>query len=89
MATCILHHFHFIPTFEFDAQLGEGLLHTLTLPLPHEAIVNVNRYNLVLVQSFVEESCAHGGVHSATQQHLRTPSEANTTSNVDVYFMLT
>lgn len=48
-----------VPTFEFDAQLGERLLHTLTLPLPHETIVDVNGYHLVLVESFVEQSCAN------------------------------
>lgn len=58
-------------TFEFDAQLGEGLLHTLTLPLPHEAVVDVNCYHLVLVQSLVEEGCANGWVHPTTQQHLK------------------
>lgn len=65
----------FVSTFEFDAQFGEGLLHTLTLPLPHEAIVNVNCDHLILVQSFVEEGCANCRIHAATQQHLRISSE--------------
>lgn len=47
------------PTFEFDAQFGEGLLHALALSLPHEAVVDVNCYHLVLVQSFIEEGCAN------------------------------
>lgn len=51
-------HLYFIPTFDFDSQLGEGLLHTLTLSFPHEAVVNVNCNYLVLVQSFVKQSCA-------------------------------
>lgn len=58
-------------TFEFDAQLGERLLHTLALPLPHEAVVDVHGDHLLLVQGLVEEGRAHRGVHAAAQQHLR------------------
>lgn len=64
-----------LPTFEFDAQLGEGLLHTLTFPLPHEAVVDMNSYHLVLVKGFVEEGCANCGVNSTTQQHLETSTK--------------
>lgn len=58
-------------TFEFDAQLGQRLLHTLTLSLPHEAVVDVHGDDLLLVQRFVEERRAHRGVHAAAQQHLQ------------------
>lgn len=58
-------------TFKFDAQLGERLLHTLALPLPHEAVVDVHGDHLLLVQGLVEEGRAHCRVHAAAQQHLR------------------
>lgn len=61
----------FSSTFEFDAQLSEGLLHALTLLLPHEAVVDVNSDHLLRVQSLVQQGCAHCRVHPATQQHLR------------------
>lgn len=68
----------FSQTFQFDSKFGEGLLHTQTLPLPHEAVVDVNGYDLVLVQGFVQKSCTHGGVHAAAQQNLweRSQTEA-------------
>lgn len=71
-----------IPTFEFDSQLGQGLLHALTFSLPHEAVVDVNCYHLVLVQSFVQEGCADCWVYSTTQQHLRVSSERNSVSEI-------
>lgn len=57
-------------TLNVDAQLNEGLLHHLALPLAHEAVVDVDGDHLLLVQGFVEQSRAHGGIHPAAQQHL-------------------
>lgn len=51
-------------TFEFDAEFGECLLHALALPLPHEAVVDVDGDHLVLIQSFIKQSCTHCGVHT-------------------------
>lgn len=71
-------------TFEFDAKLGERLLHALTLSLPHEAVVDVDRNHLILVESFVEESCAHRGVHTSTQQHLDKQGQIKTVAPTKV-----
>lgn len=36
----------------------------------------MHRDHLVLVESFVEQSRAHGGVHASAQQHLHTEDRA-------------
>lgn len=66
-------------TFHLDAQLFEGLLHGLALPLAHEAVVDVHGDDLVAVQGPVQQGRAHRGVHAPAEQHLAREKGRNPT----------
>lgn len=66
----LYHHGNHYATSQPETQLLEGLLHSLTLILAHETIVNVNGYHLVLTQGFVQQCSTHGWIHTSAHQQL-------------------